>query len=116
MANNRRRSWSDQRFAGTVVVAGARQRFDLLENAPVADTMTVVRIIGDLTFMYDVTGNIVDSLSIVDVGIGVAGSVAFTGNMLPDLSLETEYPDRGWIYIASLPVAQHLDGVGGASI
>jgi len=116
---HRRRSWADRRFPGTNVAATGPLSFDLLANAPVSDSLTVTRIIGDFTLQYLVSTTVNDSLSIVDVGIGVASSAAFavaSAAGLPDPSLETEYPDRGWLYIKSLPVSQILDAAGGVSI
>jgi len=114
MASTRRRSWADQRLAGVSVVAGTPVRLDLLENAPTIDTLTVVRIIGDLTVQYTPNSTVVDSLSIIDMGIGVASVEAFaTGSAgLPSPSAETQFPPRGWLYVASRPVSQQLESAG----
>jgi len=44
------------------------------------------------------------------VGIGVASVEAFGvgGASLPRASLESEYPPRGWLYIASKPVEEKV--------
>ena len=73
----RPRAWSDTRFAVASLVAGTRQDFDLLLNAPTVDTLTVVRIIGELWFMYSPNSTVVDSLSIVDLAIGVGSVQSF---------------------------------------
>ena len=113
----RRRAWADRRFVGVSLVAGTLQKFDLLLNAPVEDTLTVVRIVGDITVQYLVTTTVGDSLSIVDVGIGVDSGPSFaTVGALPAPQIETEYPSRGWIYVATQPVTQILDAAGGVSI
>jgi len=117
MASSRRRAWADQRFPGTALTAGTLQLTDLLENAPTSDTLTVVRIIGDLTVQYLVSTTVGDSLSIVDVGIGVVAAASFAvAGAVPDPSIETETPARGWLYVASQPVSQLLDAAGGVSI
>ena len=117
MASSRRRSWADQRFAGTALTAGSIKLTDLLENAPTSDTLTVVRIIGDLTVQYLVSTTVGDSLSIVDVGIGVVAASAFgVAGAVPTPVSETEIPPRGWLYVSSQPVSQTLDGAGGVSI
>ena len=118
MASNRRRAWADSRFAGVSLVANTPLNTDLLEDDGIdSDTLTVVRIVGDLTINYLVSTTVGDSLSIADVGIGVSGSVAFaTAGALPTPNSVTQYPDRGWIYVASQPVTQILDAAGGVSI
>jgi len=114
---SRRRAWADQRFAGLSFVANTEILVDLLENLDSMDTLTVVRIVGDLTMNYLVSTTVGDALSIVDVGIGVCASAAFgVGGATPAPSTETEYPPRGWIYAASQPVTQILDAAGGVSI
>ena len=112
----RNRAWADRRFAGTALVAGTPGVFDLLTAAPEVDTLTAVRIVGDLTVQYLVSTTIVDSLSIVEVGIGVSSVQAFAvaaGAGLPDPSADpAEYPPRGWLYLASQPVSQHAESTG----
>jgi len=118
MASTRRRAWSDQRFAGVSLVAGTAFESDLLENhTGPNDSLTVVRIVADVTVQYLVSTTVADSLSIVDLGIGVASASAFaTAGALPDPALDQEFPPRGWVYVASQPVTQLLDGAGGVSI
>ena len=111
---SRRRAWADTRLAGTQLTAGTAVNVDLLADAPVLDTLTAVRIVCDLTVMYNVAATVVDSLSIVDLGIGVAAASAFAvSGALPAPQLTTEYPPRGWLYVGSKPVAQSAstDGV-----
>ncbi len=101
------------RIAGDALIAGTYKEYDLLAQLFGMDTLTVVRVVIDLTAQYLVSNGIVDSLSIVDIGIGVAGSAAFaTAGALPTPHSGSEYPDRGWIYVASLPVSQQADAVG----
>ena len=106
---SRPRAWSDQRILIASLVAGTPQKFDLLENAPALDTHTVIRIIGHLTFMYSPNSTVVDSLSVVDVGIGVSSVEAFAvaaGAGLPAVESDSKYPPRGWLYMATRPVSQ----------
>ena len=114
MASSRRRSWSDHRFAGDALVAGADVFANLLATAPAMDTQTVIRIVGDLWVQYLVSNGIVDSLSIVDIGIGVSSveSFAISGGAMPAPDDATEFPPRGWLYVASQPVSQQADAVG----
>ncbi len=111
---SRPRSWGDRKLAIASLVAGVRQDFDLLQGVPKSDTITVARIIGDLTFMYSPNSTVVDSLSQVDVGIGVSSLQAFNtgGAALPDPSQEDEYPPRGWLYAATQPVFTQAESVG----
>ena len=111
-------SWSDRRISGETLVAGTPILKDLLENAPTSDTLTVVRIIGTLLFRYLISTTVMDSTSIVDVGIGVASIEAFDAGVaaLPSPSVDTEFPPRGWLYVSSQEVAEQLHGSTGESI
>ena len=74
---------------------------------------------GHLTFQYLVTTTVGDSLSTVDVGIGVSSVEAFavaSAAGLPDITDVTNFPPRGWLYAATKPVSQILDAAGGVSI
>ncbi len=113
----RRTAWADRRFPGTSLVAGSPSNFDLLANLGSTDTLTVVRVVADITVQYLVSTTVGDALSIVDMGIGVASQASFdVSGALPDPTLEVEYPPRGWVYVASQPVTQILDAAGGVSI
>ena len=83
--------------------------FDLLANAPTVDTLTAVRIVGDLAFNFASTSEI-EGDAIVDIGIGVSSSQAFStgASALPDPTTETEYPPRGWLYVNTKPMVQSL--------
>jgi len=72
--------------------------------------MTVTRIIGEIRLFYTVNITVTDSLSIVDCGIGVSSVEAFNagGAALPEPTVETEYPPRGWLYVASQPVYEKV--------
>jgi len=107
-------AWADLRLTLTTLITGVAQNLDILENAPTVDTLTVVRIVGDFFMMYSPNSTVVDSLSITDVGIGVASLEAFNagGTSLPKPSAETEYPARGWLYCNSMPVSQQAESTG----
>jgi len=114
MVSRRNRAWADIRYAGVVIAATAVNKFDLLLDAPTMDTLTAVRLIGDLTVQYRIATTLVDSLSIVDVGVGVASVEAFAagGSSLPSPSIQSQYPPRGWIYVDSQPVSQKAESTG----
>ncbi len=114
----RSRSWADKRLVGETLAVGTPVLEDLLEFlGDSSNELTVVRIIADITVQYLVTTTVNDSLSIVDLGIGVIATSAFgTPTAVPEPSIETEFPPRGWIYVNSVPVSQILDAAGGVSI
>ena len=113
MPSIRRRAWADKRYPGSNLVAGSDIIDDLLVDAPTVDTLTAIRIIGDLTIQYSPDLSTVDSLSVVDVGIGVSSVEAFgvgaAGTPAPDIS--TQYPPRGWLYADTQPVWSSADTV-----
>jgi len=115
MPSSRRRAWADTRLNGVSLVAGTPFVSDLLVNAPEVDTLTVVRIVADITVQYVVSNTIVDSLSNVDLGIGVSSIEAFAvagAAGLPDPSVDDQYPPRGWIYVNNKPVSQQAESTG----
>jgi len=107
---SRPRSWADVRINLPTIVAAAPEKINLLGNAPISDTLTVIRIIGDFWVFYEPTAGQVDSLSSVDVGIGVTSIEGFTvaGTALPNPSIDTQFPPRGWLYAATQPVVQFV--------
>ena len=109
----RGRSWSDTRMTSvTPLVAGVPRHLDLFAGLPVTDTKTVIRIIGDFKVFYDVTFTIGDSLSAVDVGIGVTSAEAFAvgDTALPSPIIDTQFPPRGWLYASTQAVLHILHG------
>ena len=114
MPSGRGRAWADFRIIGTALVAGTPNVSNLLGNAPVEDTLTAVRIVLDVTVQYLVSTTIVDSLSIVDIGIGVASTEAVLAGFaaLPRPDDGTNFPPRGWLYVASQPVSQQAESTG----
>ncbi len=111
---SRGRAWADTRVVGTALVAGTPLELNLLATAPVSDTLTVIRILVDLWVMYTTNVTVTDSLSIVDVGIGVASAQAFAvgGTALPNPGNLDQDPPRGWLYIASKPVQEKVNAEG----
>jgi len=106
----RNRAWADTRFAGVSLVAGTDILTDLLSDAPTVDTLTAIRIVGDIEAHYVITNTITDSDSVVDVGIGVSATEAFAAGVgaIPDPSVTNKYPPRGWLYVATQYVGQAL--------
>ena len=100
MTSRRQRAWADD-LISVSVVAGSPQTRDLLTNAPVIDTMTAVRIVGYIEVNGAITTEI-EYAQLCDVGIGVASIEAFTvaGTSLPAPNVDSDYPPRGWLYVA----------------
>jgi len=114
MASPRARSWADTQLNVTSLITAIPQDFDLLLDAPVVDTLTLIRLIGDFWAMYSPNSTVVDSLSQIAVGIGVTSREAFDvgGAALPNPSKPTEYPPRGWLFASSQPVVQQAESTG----
>jgi len=111
----RNRAWADTILDGDALVAATPFERDLLANAPTVDTLTAVRIVGDITCLYTVNVTVTDSLSRVDVGIGVTSAEALVagGAALPNPSITAgQYPPRGWLYVATQPVVQQAESTG----
>jgi len=108
-------SWNDTNLFGVALVAATPLEVDLLASAPTLDTLTVIRVIADITVQYQVDTTINDALSAVSMGIGVSSKEAFAvgGVSLPNPTNPTEYPPRGWLYVNTLPVAQLLTSATG---
>ncbi len=112
---SRHTSWADTSFGGTSLVAATPQAFNLLADAPISDTMTVMRIIGSLEVGYLVTTTRADSLSVVSVGIGVSSAEAFSVAAtagLPNPTQTDQYPPRGWLYVQAKAVRQVINPEG----
>jgi len=113
MPSSRATTWADQRLADNLV-AGTPLVLNLLENAPTVDTLTAVRIVGEVYVGYTISVTVTDSLSRVEMGIGVSSVEAFAAGAgsLPSPAAETEYPPRGWLYVNSLAVWEKTDSAG----
>ena len=96
----RPRAWADLKINENLASDGS-QKFDLLEKATVnLDTITVVRLVGKLTVIPAVVADSTIGVQLIQIGIGVASTEAFTAGIasLPDPNVDTEAPPRGWIY------------------
>ncbi len=93
---------------------GVVQKVDLLVNLTALDTRTAVRIIGRFVWQPNSISGQVDGSMKVDIGIGVATQEAFTagGASLPNPSIETQQPARGWLYKQHMiTTKEHASGV-----
>jgi len=107
----RNRAWADTVYSGLVIVDEGSLATDLLVNAPTVDTLTAVRIIIDVVVVLS-PAIVSDALNVVSVGLGVTSREAFTAVALPDPAASTEYPPRGWLYVANKPVRSTATTVG----
>ena len=116
MASTRNRAWADVRIpTESLTITGSLLK-NLLVDAPTVDTLTAVRIVGDLTVEFDPTSTHSDQLNIIDVGIGVASLEAFNlgTTALPASRAQDEYPPRGWLYINTQPAMNAIDATNQA--
>ncbi len=115
MVSRRRVAWCD--FLMDFSIADAAVNLDnLLVNAPVSDTLTVTRIIGDFWCMAAPTSEL-EGISNVDCGIGVINEEAFdlgTGVGIPNPTVEDSTPPRGWLYASRQPMFLSIPGGGTA--
>ncbi len=101
----RRRAWGDTRFAGTTLAASATLKSDLLVGLAPADTKTVTRIIGDVRIYGDPAVEVFYE-GASDLAIGVVSKEAFDLETLPDPDAVADYPQQGWLYVATQAVHQ----------
>jgi len=104
MVMRRRRAWADTKFAGTTLASSGTIKSDLLANLAAVDTKTLTRLIVDLWAYPPVTNAAAQRANAVNLGIGVSSLEAFTAETLPDPGTQADYPQQGWLYVATKPV------------
>ena len=100
---SRRRAWVDTVVSGTIVAGGAQPALiDLLAAGMPSDTLTVIRMIGNLSVVPQDASLNVQSQQHVFLGVGVSSVEAFAvGNsVLPTPGIVAEQPPRGWLYLS----------------
>jgi len=112
MVMRRRRAWADTRKAGVLIVASGNITDDLLLGLAAAETKTVTRILLDLWFILPVNNSFADRENVVDIGIGVVSREAFDLGTLPDPGTVADYPQQGWLYLATQVVSRAADATG----
>ena len=96
---SRNRAWADVRIV-EALGSGSSVLKDLLAGAPVVDTLTVIRLVGEIRLSASPQGEN-EYEQTIDIGIGVSSSQAFaTAGALPDLKT-LGFPPRGWLYKAT---------------
>jgi len=108
----RPRAWGDTHLS-LALLDGVVQEKDLLVNLASSDTRTVVRLIGRLNAQPNSISGQVDGSMVLSIGIGVVAAEAFAvqGTAMPNPSIVTEQPARGWLYKSTMVVTkEHASG------
>ena len=108
----RRRAWADTLLQSPNMDLNEQSKDDLLVGLAATETKTVSRVLMDLHFFYDQLET-AESIIVVHVGIGVVSKEAFDLGTFPDAAAVADYPQQGWLYVASLPIINTLPGAGG---
>ena len=92
-------AWADTIFLGDPISNNATKVVDLLVNAPTVDTLTAVRLVGNLDVGIAISAE-VEFAAAVCIAIGVASVEAFDVGItaLPNAHQQAEFPPRGWLY------------------
>ena len=108
----RRRAWADTLFSGTSLAMAGQLKFDLLIGLAPTETKTVSRVLIDLTMLPPVTNTANDRTNMAHVAIGVVSQEAFDLQTLPDPPDVLDYPQQGYVYVASKVVYKFADATG----
>jgi len=112
MVMRRRRAWADTRIVSNVIDLNEQSQTDLLAGLSPTETKTVSRVLIDMMFMY--LGDELDESNLaVDMGIGVVSKEAFDLGTLPDANAVGDYPQQGWLYVATQAMSVSLPALGG---
>jgi len=112
MVDRRRRAWADSRFA-TFVTTADQVKTDLLAGLAATETKTVTRVIIDMHFnLFETSEN--EATQVIDLAIGVVSREAFDLGTFPDANATGDYPQTGWLYVATKPVMSTVPGGGTA--
>ena len=110
MVMRRRRAWADTRFSFTSISTGGElSPTDLLAGLADTETKTVSRILVDLEVGLGALSE-VEGTQVIDLGIGVCSAEAFAVGItaIPDPQSVGDYPQAGWVYVATKWVQQAL--------
>jgi len=106
----RQTDWVDTNNA-LVITAGSQQSLSLITGLSPGDMRgatlirTIVRMSLSSTSVAGAWG-----VQKVDVGIGITSQEAFAAGVLPDPSVSSDRPSRGWVYRDHIAVAQNGAG------
>jgi len=96
---SRGRAWSDT--ITNTVLTNDQAPTDLLAGAPTVDTITVIRILIDVSVVLADGFESSNSLMHLSMGVGVTAKEAFDADALPNVGTTSEYPPRGWLFAGS---------------
>ncbi len=112
VSNRRRRAWVDFIFNLSLADGAALQSQDILfDMADAFTTVTVARLIGQITITPDDPDAAITGAMRVVQGIGVVSAEAHAGNVVPNPSVTTEFPALGWLW-RDLSVTQKQNASG----
>ena len=105
---HRPRAWADLKFQAQIGSGALMTALDLLADlAPQPlDTITVTRIIGSLHAFIEMPNPEVQGIMACDLAIGVVAASTFPATV-PDPTVTSEYPARGYLYATTKWVAQN---------
>jgi len=114
----RNRAWADTVYKFKSVASEGNDLQNLLLNAPTVDTLTAVRIVVDLHCSFEAGVAFADAANSLHVGIGVTSVEAFNQgiNAIPEPQFSTQYPPRGWLYVATRGVSMSVESAVGFTI
>ena len=109
MVQQRRRAWADELYDELINSGSEMVIRNLLGNLQAADTKTSVRLILQMTIWFAALSEN-EGAQVIDVGVGVVSSDAFTSGSvaLPNPATETDVPTLGWVYRTRGVVSQSL--------
>ena len=108
---SRQRAWADTAVNVSIASAAAGAVTDLRGSLDVPENMTLVRLILDLDLLIDPEIE-TNGEQVLHLGVGVTSVEAFTAGAVPLPSITTQYPPRGWLYVASKSVYQTVHASG----
>ena len=104
----RPRAWADTGV--TQLITGTQFTVDLLP-VPESVTVTSMRVIGSFLLVPNDPNAAITGTQAISVGIGVVSAEAFAAGVVPDPSVNGDFPARGWIYRTTR--GEHHNNAGG---
>lgn len=110
MAGNQRQTvWTDLKVDSEIVNLGeARLRLTGSHVANERNNWTLIRLILCLDMFVLAPGGVTGIQSLA-IGAGVASEEAFLASIVPNPSISTEFPPRGWIYKCQRAIQDNID-------
>ncbi len=109
VTGRRRRAWADVRYSDRVVNSSGEASDNILALLSPTETKPVSRILIQCHVGVSPTSE-AEFHQVIDRSIAVISKEAFDLSTFPDADAVADYPQQGWVYIATLPVIQSLSG------